>query len=107
VQASAKDALIVPSSALQRKGGRGPDAQYTVKVVGADGKEVEKPVKIGINTNVSAQVLEGLNEGDKVVVAQASGQKAGAQGNRQGQGNPLAGGQRVPGQGGGRRGPGG
>jgi macrolide-specific efflux system membrane fusion protein len=103
IQASARDTLIVPSSALQRKGGRGADASYTVKVLGADRKPVEKPVKIGINTNVSAQVLEGLNEGDKVVVAQATGKKTGAQGQQQR--NPLA--PSGPGAGGGRRGGGG
>ncbi|HVY88904.1 MAG TPA: efflux RND transporter periplasmic adaptor subunit [Hyphomonadaceae bacterium] len=87
VQASAQDTLIVPSSALERKG-RG---QYAVKVVGADGKPVERPVKVGITTSVSAQILSGLQEGEKVVVAQASGEKGGTQGNRNGQQrNPLA-----------------
>jgi macrolide-specific efflux system membrane fusion protein len=91
VQASAKDTVIVPSSALERRG-RG---QYAVKVVDKDGKVEERPVKIGINTSVDAQVLEGLKEGEKVVVAQASGAKSGQNGQQQRNPlNPMAGGQR-------------
>jgi hypothetical protein len=44
-------------------------------------------VKIGINTNVTAQVLEGLNEGEKVVVAQTvKGDKSGAATGQRGRG---------------------
>lgn len=94
VQASAKDAVIVPSSALERRG-RG---QYAVKVVDKDGKVEERRVKIGINTSVDAQVLEGLKEGEKVVVAQASGESSSQRGQQQRNPlNPMGGGQRRPG----------
>jgi macrolide-specific efflux system membrane fusion protein len=98
VLASAKNTLLIPSSALEGRGRRGA---YTVKVVDKGGKIEERKVKVGINTNVSAQVLEGLKEGDKVVVAEASPQPQNAQRNNQ-QRNPLA-----MGAGGGRRGFGG
>ena len=67
VQAAARQALTIPSSAL---GAREQDGTYDVKVVGNGGKTETRHVKIGINTNVSAQVLDGLKEGEKVVVAQ-------------------------------------
>jgi macrolide-specific efflux system membrane fusion protein len=85
VQDSARNALLIPSSALQ---GRGRGGMYTVRVVGADGKAVERQVKIGINTNVQAQVLEGLQEGEKVVVAQAAPATANSRQNQQR--NPMA-----------------
>jgi macrolide-specific efflux system membrane fusion protein len=110
VQASAKDALTIPSSALQ---GRGRGGQYVVKVLGKDGNVEERHVKIGINTNVSAQVLEGLNEGEKVVVAEATAADRAARQQNNQQRNPLspmggATGRRNLGAGGsGGRGPGG
>src|SRR5262249_20258754 len=77
--------------------GRGRGGMYTVRVVGEDGKPAPKQVKIGVNNNVSAEVLDGLKEGDKVVVAQGTGQKSGASNRNQQQRNPLAPG--GPGQG--------
>jgi macrolide-specific efflux system membrane fusion protein len=70
VLASAKDALSIPSSALE---GPGRDGLYRVSVVGKDGKTEQRQVKIGINTNVVAEVLEGLKEGEEVIVARAAG----------------------------------
>lgn len=43
---------------------------YMVQVVGAEGLPQPRKVRIGINTGASAQVLEGLNEGEKVVVGE-------------------------------------
>jgi len=70
VLASARDALAIPSSALE---GSSRDGVYTVSVVGKDGKTEQRHVKIGINTNVVAEVLEGLKEGEEVIVARAAG----------------------------------
>lgn len=64
----AENALAIPSAAL---GARGPDGTYEVRVQTARGVEV-RAVKIGVNTGSQAQVLEGLNEGDRVVIAEAS-----------------------------------
>jgi macrolide-specific efflux system membrane fusion protein len=96
VQASARQALLVPSSALGKRTGKGT---YEVKVVGDNGKTTTRNVAIGIDTNVSAQVLDGLKEGERVVVAQTvKGDKSGAEGNSRG---PRGG---LGGLGGGRRG---
>jgi macrolide-specific efflux system membrane fusion protein len=42
----------------------------TVKVAQADGAIVERAVMVGVSNRVSAQILSGLNEGEKVVVGQ-------------------------------------
>ncbi len=90
VQASAEDTLIVPASALERRG-----RNRIVKVVGNDGKIEERQVKIGISTSVEAQVMSGLKEGEKVVVAEASGQQSGQRGAQQRNPlNPMGGGPR-------------
>jgi macrolide-specific efflux system membrane fusion protein len=109
VVASAKDAVLVPLSALrpattegqprkpraagtgasaERKGGgtgaarkgggeraSGIDArsQYgngraLVSVVGSDGKIADREVRVGVTNRVSAQILSGLEPGEKVVI---------------------------------------
>ena len=68
VLARAQDVLTVPSAALL---GRGRGGQYKVRVLGADGKLVEKPVRIGLNNRVQAEVLEGLKAGELVVTSEA------------------------------------
>ena len=79
VRADAPGALTIPATAL---GPRGKDGTYTVRVVGADGQAQPRSIKVGLNTNVSVQVLEGLSEGDKVVIGDAATapSKTGAQG---------------------------
>ena len=69
VRADAPGALTIPATAL---GPRGKDGSYTVRVVGTDGQAQPRQVKVGLNNNVSAQVLEGLSEGDKVVIGDAA-----------------------------------
>jgi len=69
VRGEAKAALTIPSSALGR---RGRDGSYTVRVVGADGNAEPRTIKVGINTNVTVEVIEGLAEGDRVVLGDAS-----------------------------------
>ena len=69
VLGEAKQTLIIPSSAL---GKRGADGRYTVQRVNADGTLTPREVKVGMNNNVSAQILEGLAAGDKVVSAEAA-----------------------------------
>ena len=96
VLASAKDAITVPASALERK----ERNEYAVKVVKENGEVEQRAVKIGISTSVTAQVIEGLKEGETVVVAEGATQ-SGASGRGQRSSNPL-----MPG-GGSRRGMGG
>jgi macrolide-specific efflux system membrane fusion protein len=72
VLGNAKDALLIPSSAL---GKRNKSGTYTARVlegVGEQAKVVNREVKIGLNNRVQAQVLSGLKEGEKVVVGEAS-----------------------------------
>jgi macrolide-specific efflux system membrane fusion protein len=78
VLGEAKDALIIPSAALDQKG---PNGSYTVLVVGPDGKPAPRQVTIGLNNNATAQVLSGLKAGEKVVVGEGSATPAPQQAN--------------------------
>ncbi|MDP5239602.1 efflux RND transporter periplasmic adaptor subunit [Uliginosibacterium sp. 31-16] len=69
VLAEAEKALSIPSAAL---GERDRDGSYLVRVLGANGTPEERRIKIGINNKTSAQVLEGLSEGDQVVLGEAT-----------------------------------
>lgn len=73
VQAAVQDVLTVPSAAL---GERAADGSYTVRVVGADGKSSPRRVQVGLNNQITAEITAGLQEGERVVVADASGPSA-------------------------------
>jgi macrolide-specific efflux system membrane fusion protein len=65
VLAEAKNVLAIPSAAL---GDQAKDGRYTVRVE-KDQKNLEKrQVRIGVNNNVQAVMLEGLEEGERVVI---------------------------------------
>jgi membrane fusion protein, macrolide-specific efflux system len=89
VVSSAKDAVLVPLSALhpvasgsRARGARGtgerptsldPRSQFAkgdalVSVVGVDGKAQDRAVKVGVMNRVSAQIVSGLEPGEKVVI---------------------------------------
>jgi membrane fusion protein, macrolide-specific efflux system len=76
VLAEAKQALAIPAAALRGKvqGGRG-----TVRVV-VDGDVKERPIRTGISNNVEVQVLEGLREGERVVVGETTAPAVAASG---------------------------
>ena len=74
--------LIIPSAAL---GDKGKDGLYNVRVETSPGKTENRRVKIGLNTNVQAEVIEGLSEGQLVIIGE---QAAGA--------GPPAGQRRIP-----------
>ncbi|WP_288419781.1 hypothetical protein [uncultured Stenotrophomonas sp.] len=78
VRAEAKGAVVIPSSALSRRG----SGSATVRVLDSAGQPQAREVKVGIDNNVSAQITEGLAEGDKVVVGEAGGPGAAAPGGR-------------------------
>ena len=63
VARTVKDALIVPAAALITA----PDGGTSVIVVGADSKPQQKTVKPGIRQGDNLQILEGLQESDRVV----------------------------------------
>lgn len=69
---SIKNALSIPALAL---GGEVKNGGHKVKVLTKDGKKeiiTNKIVKIGLNNGVDAQVLNGLKEGELVVVSELS-----------------------------------
>jgi membrane fusion protein, macrolide-specific efflux system len=78
----ADSALLIPASAL---GKRNKNGQYEVKVLVGEGEKARveaRQVKVGLNNRVQAQVLDGLKEGELVVVGEAAGdgKKAGGAG---------------------------
>ncbi len=78
-------ALVIPASALGKRDRK--TKAYTVSVLETQGevkKVVQRQVKIGLNNRVQAQVLEGLKEGEEVVVGEASGTAGGGGGRRPG-----------------------
>ncbi|GGP57920.1 efflux RND transporter periplasmic adaptor subunit [Shewanella saliphila] len=65
----AKDVIVVPSQILQRN--PGPRPSYSVPVLVND--EIEyRNVSVGINNKVNAEITEGLEEGDQIVLGAAS-----------------------------------
>lgn len=78
-------ALIIPASALGKRDRK--TKTYTVGVLETQGetkKVVQRQVKIGLNNRVQAQVLEGLKEGEEVVVGEAGSGSGGGAGRRPG-----------------------
>lgn len=69
VRAEAKDVLIVPSAAIKVNS---RTKEQFVRVMNVDGNVIDVPVTVGINNRVSAEILEGLNEGDVVVLGDSS-----------------------------------
>lgn len=81
VLAEAKDALVVPSTALGAKDAQG---RYTVRVLDAQGQAQERQVRIGINTNAQVQIIEGLKAGERVVTGTALAGSADSSSERRG-----------------------
>ena len=69
VLGQAKNVLTIPSSAL---GGKSAEGSRPVQVVSDNGKRIRRNVMVGLNDNVSAEILSGLSEGENVVVGEAS-----------------------------------
>jgi RND family efflux transporter MFP subunit len=65
-------ALVVPLQAVTRTEG-----QATVYLIDSDDTLQERKVQLGIETATDAELLGGLSEGDRVVVSDRSGLKAG------------------------------
>ena len=64
--------LTVPLQALAQT-----PVGMTVDVVDSSGKIVDRDVKIGMQTDLYAEVLSGLQEGDLVVIGDRSALRAG------------------------------
>jgi len=63
--AMAEEALTVPLAALKSHGARGT---ASVRVLDNDGGAVERNVHVGISNEMSIQVLDGLKEGEEVIL---------------------------------------
>ena len=98
----AKDALLIPSAALQPAGKTGKSknsknvttknttanadsdsgtTMANVRVLKDDGTVVEQAVTVGINNRVNAEILSGLKKGDEVILSEEepdSGSKGGS-----------------------------
>ncbi len=61
--------LTIPTAAL---GVRGADGRYAVRVIDDAGKVTTRQVKIGLDDKITAQVLSGLNKGERVVTGEKS-----------------------------------
>ncbi|WKB54546.1 efflux RND transporter periplasmic adaptor subunit [Eleftheria terrae] len=79
VLGEARGVLTVPSAAL---GPRGRDGRHEVRVLDAEGRAQPRPVRIGLNDNIRAVVLDGLREGERVVVGEAGARPAADAGSR-------------------------
>jgi macrolide-specific efflux system membrane fusion protein len=86
VLGSATDVLVVPAAAL---GARDADGRYAVRVVGEDGQVSERRIEIGLNDKVTAEVRDGLAEGDIVVTGVAAAQTSGSSMGPGGPGGPM------------------
>jgi macrolide-specific efflux system membrane fusion protein len=64
----AKQALCIPVSAL---GEKQKDGKTTVRVLAGEQAET-RPIRTGISNNVQIQVLDGLREGEKVIIGDSS-----------------------------------
>lgn len=69
VLAEASKALVIPSTALEHKL---PDGRWMVRIAGPDGRPQPRKVKVGINNRIKAQILDGLQAGDRVVIGESS-----------------------------------
>jgi macrolide-specific efflux system membrane fusion protein len=97
---TAQNVLYVPTAAVKTAGG-----QSTVTVL-QNGKQVIKPVQIGVKGDQGTEIKSGLNEGDEVVIVTATG-TGGTNGTQGRPGGGIGGGVGGGGIGGGARGGGG
>lgn len=75
VRGEAKAALTIPVGAL---GARAADGTQQVRVLDAEGRPQPRQVRIGIDNRVRAEVLDGLQENERVVLGDAQALKGGA-----------------------------
>lgn len=64
----AEHVLTIPSAALQEKASNG---FYRVQVVDASGAITSRIIQIGLDNKITAEVVSGLKEGERVVTGQA------------------------------------
>lgn len=79
----ASNTLMVPSAAIRKGGGSdsSPNGTY-VRVLKADESVEDRPVKVGIDNRVNAQILSGLKAGEAVIIGENSGRSGQEQSRR-------------------------
>lgn len=65
------NALLVPAQVLQSLPGK-KQTRYQVPVL-ENGQVIYRPVTVGINNKVNAEILSGLKEGDQIILGMPSG----------------------------------
>jgi len=70
VAGQARDTLTAPVAALQ--GHVGGDKQIA-RVVAKNGSIEQREIRLGLSDRLRVQVLEGLNEGDHLLIGPADG----------------------------------
>jgi HlyD family secretion protein len=68
IVAQAKDVVQVPIDAVSKD----DEDNATVAVIGSDGKESTRKVKLGLANNKSVEVVSGLHAGERVAVQASS-----------------------------------
>lgn len=84
VLGQARGVLTIPSAALQK----GPDGRYSVRVMDRAGRIEVRPVEVGLNNRITAEIRSGLKAGERVVTGQAGPDKP-AGGGGPGGGPPM------------------
>lgn len=74
-----KNAIVIPATALEYDKG-----QYRVQVVDSSDKVSQRTVTVGLNNNVDAQILSGLQAGEQVIVSQGSSSATNSKAQRMG-----------------------
>ena len=71
VLAQAKGVLLIPAAAI---GNSGEGAEVKVRVLKTDGTVEQRAIKVGIKSEISAEVKDGLKEKELVVIGQNTAQ---------------------------------
>lgn len=82
----AQGALTIPATAL---GAAGSDGTYAVQVREPSGQIATRQVKIGLNNKITAEVLSGLAEGERIVTGTYSAAAANGSSARRGPPSPM------------------
>jgi HlyD family secretion protein len=69
ISAEAHDVVLAPVQALRQMG---DGVQYAVFVVGPDGELVMRPVEVGLQDAVNAEIVSGLEAGEVISLGQSS-----------------------------------
>lgn len=71
IQDKVENVLSLPASAIKKD----QELGNYVQIVQADGSTKKQAVKTGLSNRVNTQIISGINEGDKVVISEASDNK--------------------------------